>query len=80
MVNISCVVLSSWEKGERVLSGTHAASGRHVSIGAHAIYSWESQLVGGSLPILAFFHRCVWTSFEFPHNPYDSLEVCHLLD
>jgi hypothetical protein len=56
------VVLSSWER-ERVLSGTHVASGRHVSTWAHAVYSWEIQLVGGS--------SC------HSHDPYDSLEVCH---
>jgi hypothetical protein len=35
-----------------VLSGAHAASGRHVSTWVHAVFRWESQLVGGSLTIL----------------------------
>jgi hypothetical protein len=46
-VDMMGVVLSSWER-ERVLSGTHAASGRHVSTWVHAVYSGENHLVGGS--------------------------------
>jgi hypothetical protein len=52
MVDIIRFVLSSWEKGERVLSGTHVALGIHVSTWAHVVYIWEGQLIGGSLPSL----------------------------
>jgi hypothetical protein len=39
------VVLSSWER-ERVLSGTHAASGRHVSTWAHAVIAGKASSLG----------------------------------
>jgi hypothetical protein len=44
-----------------------------VDLGACS-YSWESQLIGGSLPILVFLcHPRVLTSLAFfPHNPHDS--------
>jgi hypothetical protein len=92
MVDISCVFLSSGEKGEQVLSGTHAASGRHVSTWVHAVYSCESQLVGGSLPILALLPILVsgpvssflttltilWKSLTLPNSSRDSFSHLYL--
>jgi hypothetical protein len=71
------VVLSSWER-ERVRSGMHAAAGRQVSTWVHAVIAGKASLLGGSLPIQGCSPSLRrGTSLESPHDPYDSLEVCH---
>ena len=51
MVDISRVVLSSWER-EQVLSGAHAALGRQVLNWAHEVIAGKVKSLGGSLSIL----------------------------
>jgi hypothetical protein len=54
-----------------VLSGAHAASGRHVSTWVHAVFRWESQLIGG------FPHDS--HDSEDSHDSHDSFTISSAL-